>query len=550
MEKRLFIAILISFAFLLGWSRLAPRLFPELAREQKSAATPAAAKKPASNSSPSVQNAGATARPAVATALVPAQETRVVDVVIDRPLYRARFSNRGAQLRSFELKNYKDKKGNVVDLVKERRQASGDYPFALYSADRAWNARVDSMLYSVEQQKLGNKEVVTFRGVDTFGHAVTKSFAFDDTYFFSFKVDVASATLPFRMEIGPGLRTVSAAQKESQLTTTGNGFVLHGDDMKIIDREKSEGFKVFPAPLDASGLDDNYFVTALKPTQSGDAILRTAEWKSLDEKEEKRKELFAGLNAANGSLEGNAYFGPKDAALLDQFGLGKVVHFGSFALMAVIARFLLKALVYVNGFTHNYGWAIVVLTIIIKLILYPLQHKSIVSMKKMQKVQPKVNAIKEKYRKAKTDPDQRQKMNMEMMKLYGEEGISPVSGCLPIFLQLPILWAFYGLLSNAIELRGAPFVGWIHDLSAKDPYYITPLLMMITMFVQQQITPSTVDPVQKKVFMVMPLVFGFIFKEFPSGLVLYWLVQNILTIAQQLIMNRYWKDHPEALKKS
>jgi YidC/Oxa1 family membrane protein insertase len=171
-------------------------------------------------------------------------------------------------------------------------------------------------------------------------------------------------------------------------------------------------------------------------------------------------------------------------------------------------------------------------------------------MKKMQKVQPKTEAIKNKYKKARSDPEQRQKMNVEMMKLYKQEGINPMGGCLPIVLQLPILWGFYGLLSRAIELRGAPFIWWIHDLSGKDPYYITPILMTATMFIQQAITPTTVDPAQKRMFMIMPLVFGWIFKEFPSGLVLYWLVQNVLTIVQQMIMNKYWKDHPEEIQKA
>jgi YidC/Oxa1 family membrane protein insertase len=166
----------------------------------------------------------------------------------------------------------------------------------------------------------------------------------------------------------------------------------------------------------------------------------------------------------------------------------------------------------------------------------------------MQKVQPKVEAIKNRYKKSRTDADQRQKMNMEMMKLYQQEGINPMGGCLPMVLQLPILWGFYGLLSRAIELRGAPFFFWIHDLSARDPYYVTPILMTITMFAQQALTPTTGDAAQRRMFLIMPLVFGWIFKEFPSGLVLYWLVQNILTIVQQLIMNKYWKDHPAELK--
>lgn len=182
--------------------------------------------------------------------------------------------------------------------------------------------------------------------------------------------------------------------------------------------------------------------------------------------------------------------------------------------------------------------------------LYPLQHKSIVSMKKMQKVQPKVEVIKAKYKKSKTDAEQRQKMNVEMMDLYKREGINPMAGCLPLVLQLPILWGFYNLLSRAIELRGAPWILWIHDLSDKDPTYVLPVLMTATMFIQTYITPATGDPAQRKIFLIMPLVFGFLFKDFPSGLVLYWLVQNILTITQQLIMNKWWKEHPSELQKA
>ena len=227
--------------------------------------------------------------------------------------------------------------------------------------------------------------------------------------------------------------------------------------------------------------------------------------------------------------------------------MGEALQFGWFSL---IARFFLTALIWINQFTHNYGFAIIVLTILIKIVLYPLQHKSIVSMKKMQKVQPKVEQIKAKYKKSKTDAEQRQKMNVEMMALYQKEGINPMAGCLPLILQLPILWGFYNLLSRAIELRGAPWILWIRDLSEKDPTYVLPVLMTATMFIQTYITPSTGDPAQRRIFLIMPLVFGFLFKDFPSGLVLYWLVQNILTIIQQWIMNKWWKEHPAEIQKS
>jgi YidC/Oxa1 family membrane protein insertase len=241
------------------------------------------------------------------------------------------------------------------------------------------------------------------------------------------------------------------------------------------------------------------------------------------------------------------FLGPKETKILDQYGMSAALQFGWFSL---IGRFFLGALIWLNRFTHNYGFGIIVLTILIKIVLYPLQHKSIVSMKKMQKIQPKVEAIKAKYKKAKSDAEQRQKMNVETMALYQKEGINPMAGCLPLVLQLPILWGFYGLLSRAIELRGAPFILWIHDLSDKDPTYVLPVLMTATMFIQTYITPSTGDPAQRKMFLIMPLVFGFLFKDFPSGLVLYWLVQNTLTIIQQAIMNKWWKEHPIEIEKA
>ena len=170
-----------------------------------------------------------------------------------------------------------------------------------------------------------------------------------------------------------------------------------------------------------------------------------------------------------------------------------------FGLFGIIGRFFLERADLAEPASRTTtASAIIVLTILIKIVLYPLQHKSIVSMKKMQKVQPKVEAIKAKYKKAKTDAEQRQKMNVEMMELYQKEGINPMAGCLPLVLQLPILWGFYGLLSRAIELRGAPFILWIHDLSDKDPTYITPILMTATMFIQTYITPTTGDPAQRQ----------------------------------------------------
>jgi len=198
---------------------------------------------------------------------------------------------------------------------------------------------------------------------------------------------------------------------------------------------------------------------------------------------------------------------------------------------------LLNALKWVDGYLGNYGWSIVALTVLINLAMFPLRHKSVVSMRKMQEVQPEVKAIQDRYSKLKASDPARQKMNVELMNLYRERGVNPASGCVPMLLTLPVLFAFYSMLSVAIELRGAPFVGWIRDLSQPDPYFVTPLLMGATMFWQQKITPSTADPTQQKVMMVMPLMLSVMFLWAPSGLVLYWFVSNLWAIGQQYFTN-------------
>lgn len=555
MEKRLFVAVLVSIAFLWAWQALAPRLFPELVRVEK-ARTPAAAPKVSEKTPeppPAVVKAKSVAVPVVksdpALAAVTLEvASDLVNVSVVEPVFTAILSNRGAQLVSFRLTQFPEKKGEAVELVKSRPLASGDFPFAIVSSDAAWNSVANHSLYVVRESDEKSVRTVEFR-LGTPQGSVVKTFRFINDYEFDFSVVVTGNPAPYRISLGPGIRTLRPEEKDNQFTVTGNGLIDSGGKLEVIPREKAHRFQIFEGMPALVGIQDNYFLSVLRPTKAGSATFRVVNLPSNGtkpgEKPTTRPDLVAGLNAVEGEVSGKAFFGPKDAAVLESHGLEQTLNFGFFG---IISRFLLTALIWINTFTRNFGWAIVVLTIIIKILLYPLQHKSIVSMKKMQKVQPKMNAIRDRYKKAKTDVEQRQKMNMEMMKLYQVEGISPMSGCLPILLQIPILWAFYGLLSHAIQLRGADFALWINDLSAKDPYYITPILMTATMFIQQLITPTTVDPAQRRIFLMMPIIFGWFFKEFPSGLVLYWLVQNILSIAQQLIMNKYWKDHPEEVK--
>jgi YidC/Oxa1 family membrane protein insertase len=230
--------------------------------------------------------------------------------------------------------------------------------------------------------------------------------------------------------------------------------------------------------------------------------------------------------------------GPKDFDVLRSINstLTYAIHFGVLRFFVVP---LLIALKWVHGYVGNYGWAIILLTALINLAMFPLRHKSVVSMRKMQELQPEVKAIQERYSKLKMNDPARQKQNVELMNLYRERGVNPASGCVPMLLTMPVLFAFYSMLSVAIELRGAPFILWIKDLAVYDPLFITPVVMGVTQLVQTRMTPATsVDPMQQKMMMIMPVVFTAMFVFAPSGLVLYWTASNAWAIAQQAVTNR------------
>jgi YidC/Oxa1 family membrane protein insertase len=555
MEKRIFLAIVISIAVLIGWNVVAPKIFPELTRKPVPAASKTETTSTTGTTSTAVPasttggaaaapvngTAGAAAIPQVAAAAAtPVAAAAVQRTVVDTPEYRAVLSNRGAQLVSFQLKHYKQKTTKqLVDLVKVREPHRAEYPFTIVPRDAELH-RLNSALYAVtDSTDPKGQRVIEYRYSDGKVTAV-KRFVFSrQPFLFNFSVKV-EPPVPYRIAVGPGIRTLDPEEHDSKVIRTGNGVVQIAGKFRVHAREKVPSLQLFPA-VEFIGVEDNYFLTALRPSHSGEGLLQNVSFYDAKTKA-RRPDLYASLNAGrDGAVAGEAFFGPKETKLLDSYNMGAALQFGMFG---IVARFFLRALIWLNQFTHNYGFAIIVLTILIKIALYPLQHKQNVSMKKMQRVQPKVEAIKAKYKKSRTDADQRTKMNTEMMALYQKEGINPMAGCLPLVLQLPILWGFYNLLSNAIELRGAPWILWIHDLSEKDPTYVLPIFMTATMFLQTYLTPATGDPAQRRMFLIMPLVFGFLFKDFPSGLVLYWLVQNILTIIQQLIMNKWWKDHP------
>lgn len=554
MEKRIFLAVLISIGLLVGWSLVVPKLFPELVKKPaptKSAATSKTSPATSTTSTgPATTTSSSPATPAsiaAAPSVTPVVATTAQNTVVDSAEYRAVFSNRGAQLVSFQLKGYNRKQSKeLVDLVKARERSRTEYPFTIVpEKSHADLNRLNSVLYAVSDRNEKGQRVIEYTYSDGRVSA-KKTFRFtpNEPFLFDFSTSI-TPPVAYRVAIGPGISTLSSAEADSRVHITGNGVQQVAGKFRVTPREKAATLKSV-GNVDFIGIEDNYFMTALRPDHGGEGVFQRVAF--FNDKKAHRDDLYAAINAASdGTVRGEAFFGPKETKILDRYGLDAALQFGWFGL---IARFFLEALVWLNQFTHNYGFAIIVLTILIKVVLYPLQHKSIVSMKKMQKVQPKVEAIRARYKKSKTDAEQRQKMNVEMMQLYQKEGINPMAGCLPLVLQLPILWGFYNLLSRAIELRGAPFILWIHDLSEKDPTYVLPILMTVTMFIQTYITPSTGDPMQRRMFLIMPLMFGFFFKDFPSGLVLYWLIQNLLTILQQSIMNKWWKDHPSEIQQA
>jgi YidC/Oxa1 family membrane protein insertase len=293
--------------------------------------------------------------------------------------------------------------------------------------------------------------------------------------------------------------------------------------------------RVFDGNLEYAGIDDHYFLGAAlldrqtRVEYATHPVQTTAGPRTL---------VSYALSFAQPPSEVKFYFGPKDFDQLQQSDqqLVRTINFGWFAWLVVP---LLRALKWVNRFVGNYGWSIIVLTFLINIAIFPLRHKSVVSMRKMQDIQPKVKAIQERYAHLKATDPAKARMNTEMMELYKTAGVNPASGCVPMLLTMPVLFAFYALLSVAIELRGAPFTLWIQDLSQHDPLYITPVIMGLTMLWQQWITPAAgMDPAQQRVMMIMPLMFTFFFLWAPSGLVIYWLTSNLLTIGQQYLTNR------------
>ena len=372
---------------------------------------------------------------------------------------------------------------------------------------------------------------------DSSGLAVAKSFHSEPaSYVITFRgaVEQQGNILPAAIQWGPAVGdaagTSSFAQKAGGLLADASGVQRLKAAKEIAKQQSYDGdFKY-------AGVDDNYFMTIALGPGAANITYQPVTIPGPGPKDPPREFVAYSLTPGKPDVPIKFFVGPKDFDVLKQFGpdMTLAIDFGRFSVIVVP---LLRSLKWVNGYVGNYGWSIVVLTIIIQIILFPLQHKSIVSMRKMQEIQPQMKAIQDRYAKYKATDPEKQSMNKEVMALYREKGVNPASGCVPILLTMPLLLAMWAMLQTSIELRGAPFL-WIRDLTLRDPFYISPVLMGLTQFWQQKITPATgADPAQQKMMMVMPVVMTVMFITLPAGALVYYTVSNLLRIGQQYLTN-------------
>ncbi|MDX2436478.1 MAG: membrane protein insertase YidC [Acidobacteriota bacterium] len=527
MEKRLLLAFVLSAAILFAWSVI----FPPPQREQPPP-RPAVDGVAEEVVEPRDITQQAVADPVEA----PADSELVLDEVFEAELEETVefvnddvsivLSNRGAAVVSYRLLGYEGDVGEPVDLIQTVPLRERALPLQLLTPNGP-----DEALYVVERTADG----AVFRWADGFGNVVEKRVSLaPDGFGLDFEITSSDSLTDYPVSLGTGLRDLSSVEQDSRLALWGEGIMLADGDVEHFKRKKIKEPRVLtPGSVGFVGFEGAYFLGVLRP-DSGLAEVRIDPFEYSDGDEKPRQVLRISVTARGGSLSGEYLGAPKEYNLLQAIdqGIEKTLDFGIFSPISV---FFLKALHWIYGHVGNYGVAIILLTLGIRILLFPLMHTSTVSMRKMAKVQPKVKEIQGKYKKKKADPQARTKMNQEMMALYKQEGVNPMAGCLPLLVQLPLLWALYQLFLKAIELRHEPFILWITDLSAKDPLYVTPILMTATMWLQQRLAPQAGDPQQQKLMRMMPLIFGIMFLQFPAGLVLYWLTNNVITIIQQEI---------------
>lgn len=562
MEKRVLVAIVLSILVLVAFKYLAERRMPETPRSRLAPSKPVA---PIPSLVPPAEQVPP---PALQKAKEPEVtlklDTKAQDqeVLVDASLYSAVLSNRGAVLTSWKLKRYNSGKGEVFEMIAAGHSPeSRPYPGALILNDPTLNGIANGEFYEVKAEhgnKLENKFVPPLNVTLLLRRGslrVEKRYHFyPDHYLIDFSASVLQdgKPVPARVllgeDIGPEHEHLLNPAVQLQVISNQAGKIHRQgppDDESQIKRIDGEMRWV--------GLDMHYFsviAIPVAPLSYFELQKKAVKTVGLDAKDVTRNLIRLSV-PLNGSAQFQIFLGPKDQEVLVAIkgaDLTGVIDFGMFSFLV---HPLLYSLKWIERYAHNYGLAIILLTLFLTLLLFPFRLKQMLSMKKMQVIQPKIKDIQDRYRSYKKTDPRRAEMNQEIMALYKEHNVNPLGGCLPLILQMPLLFAFYQLLAAAIELRQAPFAGWIQDLSVKDPYYVLPIIMGVTQLISQKMTPMApgTDPTQAKMMMMMPAVFTIMFLNLSSGLNLYFLCSNIFQIAFQKLTEP-WIGGRKSSKKS
>lgn len=547
-DKRLLLIFIATFAVLLLAQPLLKKYFPTppAPQEQPAQATGSAPTPPA----PPVGTAPIKAAPR-GPAKQAASET---ETVVENDLYKITFTNRGAQVKSWILKKYQnDAEDGPLDLVNPAASALYGYPLSLWTYDANLRGRLSSALYVASKEgKLSSPATITFEYSDQ-DLQVRKTFSFDDSYVVKIETDVTDKGNP--VAALPAWPAGFGSQTTPAFYALGMIDYQYNKSIERLAYKKISGGATLPGPFHWAGPTDQYFAAVFipdDPAQDVMVTLRNALSVPRDAKKDAEKMNVDVLGAAVGSLHGatseRLFAGPKELEVLQKVSvpgvsgadndLNGLVDFGFFGVIAKVLFVWLKWTY--HHMVPNWGWAIVVQTIIITAALMPLRITQMKSMLKMQRVQPQIKSIQDKYKKYSLRDPRKAAMNEEISALYKKEGVNPLGGCLPMLIQLPFIWAYYRMLGSALDLRHAHFL-WIHDLSAAEPFpYILPILMVVSSLLVQRMTPQAgMDPAQQRMMNVMmPLMMGFIFFRLAAGLNLYYAVVNLIGIAQQAVINR------------
>ncbi|MEP7363535.1 MAG: membrane protein insertase YidC [Acidobacteriota bacterium] len=543
METRLLIAFGLMGVVLL----VSQYILPKPPEPQKKAPNITAATAPAATAPPAPAETKPAAKPSAkpgAKSAAPAATSTVIaereqDYFIDTDLYKITFTNRGALVKSWLLKNYKDSKGKPLEVVNSRAQGKVNGPFAIRYRDGKGAHEINKALFAAKPSADNLGIEFEYSSAGTY---VKKAFRF------SSKSYLARVTSELREGNAPRQHLLSWRGGFGDETVIGAAASQHAvyydrDAQKLISHAGSDvkgGVMIERGNYAFAGIQDTYFAAVALPEENSPVEVHFVNDKlpnAIDAKED----LFAGV-AVGGEASNQFQFflGPKDLDLMRSISprLDQLVDWGWFG---VIAKPLFLALNWMNDkYVHNYGWAIILLTVIINFIMLPLKFTSLKSMRSMSVIQPEVKRINDKYAGMSMRDPKKQQQNEEIMALYKKHGVNPASGCVPMVLQIPFFIAFYKVLSVSIEMRGAHWL-WVTDLSRPEDIAIRvlPVMMIASQFVLQRMTPNTSgDPSQQKVMMLMPLFLGFMFYGQSSGLVLYWLTGNLVGLLQQWFFNR------------